>query len=249
MTTAQGCSWTTAGAPNWITVTGGGTGSGPGSVAYSVAANAAATPRNATLTIGGQAHAVAQDGREPTVCTYTISPETAAYNKDAATGTFTVAAPASCGWSAVSNQSWLTVTGGAQGSGAGTVAYAVPRNVETAERSGSITVAGRVFTVRQSGDAGAVHLRGGAGRIPALHAGRHAERDDHHAGELSMDRRVGFPVARGRQQRVWQRVGGDQHALFGQLRRAAFGDRDGALADADRRTEHSRERRPDASMR
>jgi hypothetical protein len=155
VTTAPGCSWTTAGAPNWISVTGGGTGSGPGAVAYSVAANAATTPRTATLTVGGQAHAVAQDGREPTVCTYTISPESAAYNKDAATGTFSVTAPASCGWSAVSSGSWLTVTGGAQGSGPGSVGYAVARNIDTAERSGSITVAGRVFTVRQSGDAGA----------------------------------------------------------------------------------------------
>ena len=155
VTTAQGCSWTTAGAPGWISVTGGGTGSGPGAVAYSVAANAATAPRTATLTIGGQAHAVAQDGREPTVCTYTIAPESAAYNKDAATGTFSVTAPASCGWSAVSSGSWLTVTGGAQGSGSGSVAYAVARNIETAERSGSITVAGRVFAVRQSGDAGA----------------------------------------------------------------------------------------------
>ena len=153
--TAQGCTWTTAGAPDWITVTGGGTGSGPGTVTYTVAANAATTTRNAALTIGGQAHAVAQDGRAPTVCTYTLSPDSAAFNKDAATGTFAVAAPESCGWSATSTASWLTVTSGAQGSGPGTVAYAVARSVDTAERSGSITVAGRVFTVRQSGDAGA----------------------------------------------------------------------------------------------
>ena len=154
VTTVQGCTWTTTGAPNWMTVSGGGAGSGPGTVAYSVAANAATTPRNATLTIGGQAHAVAQDGREPTVCTYTISPESAAFNENAATGTFAVAAPAACGWSAISDQSWLTVTAGAQGSGAGTVAYAVASNTEIAERSGRITVAGRVFTVRQSGDEG-----------------------------------------------------------------------------------------------
>jgi hypothetical protein len=155
VTTAQACTWTTAGAPDWITVTAGGTGSGPGTVAYAVAANGATTARNATLTIGGQAHAVVQEGRAPTVCTYTISPDSAAYNKDAATGTFAVAAPESCGWSATSSASWLTVTSGAQGSGPGTVAYAVARSVDTAERSGSITVAGRAFTVRQSGDGGA----------------------------------------------------------------------------------------------
>lgn len=82
-------------------------------------------------------------------------PEAATHNKDAATGTFTVSAPASCNWSAVSSGSWLTVSGGAPGSGPGTVSYAVAKNLDTADRSGSITVAGRTFTVRQSGDAGA----------------------------------------------------------------------------------------------
>ena len=154
VTTAQGCSWTTAGAPNWMTISGGGTGSGPGAVTYSVAANAATASRSATLTIAGQAHGVTQDGREPAVCTYAISPETAAHNENAGTGSFAVTAPASCAWSAISDRSWLTVTAGAQGSGTGSVAYTVTRNVETAERSGRITVAGRVFTVRQSGDEG-----------------------------------------------------------------------------------------------
>ena len=155
VTTAANCSWTTTGVPDWISVTAGATGNGPGTVAYSVAANAAATARNATLTIGGQAHAVAQDARLPAACSYTISPESAAYSKDAATGTLAISAPASCNWSAVSNSSWLTVTTGAQGSGPGTISYGVARNLETAERSGTIVVAGRTFIVRQSGDGGA----------------------------------------------------------------------------------------------
>ncbi len=155
VTTAQGCIWTATGAPAWITVTAGGTGSGPGTVTYTVAANSASTSRNSTLTIGGQTHTVTQDGVAPTVCTYQISPETAVYNKDAAPGTFAVTAPASCTWTAVSDASWLTITTEAQGSGNGTVAYAVARNLDTAERSGAITVGGRTFSVKQSGDAGA----------------------------------------------------------------------------------------------
>lgn len=155
VTTAQGCGWTASGAPPWITVTAGSTGSGPGTVAYSVAANSTSTSRNSGLTIAGQTHTVTQAGLAPTVCTYQISPGAAVYNKDAGTGTFAVAAPPSCSWTAVSNAAWLTITNGAQGSGAGTVAYAVARNLDTAERSGAITVGARSFSVRQSGDAGA----------------------------------------------------------------------------------------------
>jgi hypothetical protein len=51
----------------------------------------------------------------------------------------------------VSNASWITVTGGASGTGDGTVAYAVdaytgkPRN-----RNGTITIAGQTFAIKQS---------------------------------------------------------------------------------------------------
>ena len=127
VTAAPGCTWTGVAAANWITVTAGSSGSGAGTVAYSVAANTGSESRSGTLSIGGQTHAVSQDGRAPTVCSYQIGPDQAVYNKDAASGTFAVTAPASCAWTAVSNASWLTVVTGAQGSGNGTVAYAVAR--------------------------------------------------------------------------------------------------------------------------
>lgn len=155
VTTSPGCAWTTTGGSEWITVTAGSTGNGSGTVAYAVAANASQQARNGALTIGGQTHAVAQEGRTPTICSYQISPETASYSKDAAAGTFAVTTAASCGWSAVSNAPWLTLTSGSQGSGSGTVAYAVARNLDIAERSGAIAVAGRTFAVTQSGDTGA----------------------------------------------------------------------------------------------
>jgi hypothetical protein len=155
VTAPQGCPWTAAAAPTWITVTSGSSGSSAGTVGYSVAANTGSESRTSTLSIGGQTHTVVQDGRAPTTCSYQIAPGNAVYNKDAASGTFAVTAPASCAWTAVSNASWLTVVAGAQGSGNGTVGYAVARNIDTAERSGVITAAGQSFAVRQTGDAGA----------------------------------------------------------------------------------------------
>jgi hypothetical protein len=154
VTAGSGCPWTGIASANWITVTSGSAGNGGGTVAYSVAVNTGADSRSGTVSIGGQTHAVSQEGRAPVVCSYQISPDQAHYNKDAASGTFAVAAPASCDWKAVSTASWLTVLSGSQGTGNGTVGYAVARNNDTTERSGTITAGGKAFAVSQAGDTG-----------------------------------------------------------------------------------------------
>ena len=52
-----------------------------------------------------------------------------------------------CNWTAVSNASWITITSPASGNGNGTVTYSVART--TTRRSGTMTIAGRTFTVTQ----------------------------------------------------------------------------------------------------
>ena len=148
------CSWSAVPGADWISVTAGRTGTGPGSVTYAVAANSATASRSGSLTIAGQNHAVTQQGRAATVCSYELSPVSADYNKDAATGTFNVSAPADCGWAATSTASWLAITAGSQGSGNGTVSYAVARNVDPTDRTATVAVGTRTFTVRQTGDVG-----------------------------------------------------------------------------------------------
>lgn len=154
VTTSAGCTWSATSSGGWITVTAGASGSGPGTVTYSVAANSATESRSGSLTIAGQSHAITQQGRSPTICSYDVSPSSAEFGKDAATGTFTVSAPADCSWTATSNASWVTITSGSQGSGSGSVAYTVARNGDVPERSAAITIADRRFTVRQAGDTG-----------------------------------------------------------------------------------------------
>lgn len=150
--TSAGCAWSAAAAGAWITIASGASGSGPGTVGYTVAANTAADPRSASLTVAGQTHTVNQEGRPAPVCNYAIAPTTATFSKDEATGSFGVTAPAECAWSATSGASWITITSG-QGSGNGTVGYAITRNRDVADRNGTIAVADRTFTVRQIGDA------------------------------------------------------------------------------------------------
>lgn len=154
ITTAAGCAWSASGAPAWITVSGAANGTGPATLGYAVAANTDTAARSATLAIGGQTHAITQQGRPATVCSYELSPSSAEFSKDAATGTVGVSAPADCAWTAVSDAPWLTVTSGQQGTGSANVAYAVSRNLDITDRRATIAVADRTFTVRQSGDVG-----------------------------------------------------------------------------------------------
>ncbi len=85
-----------------------------------------------------------------TTCSYTISPSSASVVAAGGNGSFSVDASASsCQWTAVSNATWLHVTGGSTGIGDGTVSYSVDANSGGA-RSGTITAANRNFTVSQA---------------------------------------------------------------------------------------------------
>jgi len=61
-----------------------------------------------------------------------------------------VTAPAGCAWTAGSNVSFVTITSGSSGNGNGSVGYSVAAN-SGAARSGSMTIAGQVVTISQSG--------------------------------------------------------------------------------------------------
>lgn len=152
VTVAAGCTWNATSNVEWIVVTAGTTGSGPGTMAYSVNANSSTQPRSGVVTIAGQGHAVTQQGRPPVACTYAIEPDNSSFGNDGGARTFTVDAPAECGWTAVSDASWLIVTTGGQGTGHGTVSYTVAANGDTTERVAQIAVADRRFTVRQGGN-------------------------------------------------------------------------------------------------
>ncbi|WP_320178476.1 BACON domain-containing protein [Roseovarius pacificus] len=144
VTTASGCAWTAVSNDSWITVSAGATGAGSGTVTYAVAANTGPA-RAGTVTVAGQTHAVSQSSG----CTYAITP--GAQNFVAAGGTgasISVTAGAGCTWSAVSNDGWITVTGGSAGNGNGSVTFDVAANTGPA-RAGTLTVAGETFVVTQ----------------------------------------------------------------------------------------------------
>lgn len=86
-------------------------------------------------------------------CTYSISPTSNSFTASSGSGSVTVTTQAGCAWTAISNTSWITITSGSSGSGSGTVGYSVLSNSSTVARSGTVTIAGQLFTVNQSGAA------------------------------------------------------------------------------------------------
>ncbi|MCX6629709.1 MAG: BACON domain-containing carbohydrate-binding protein, partial [Candidatus Solibacter sp.] len=84
-----------------------------------------------------------------TGCTYTVSPASAAVSAAGGSSSFTVATGAACAWTAASNQTWLTVTAGASGTGNGTVTLSAGANTGAA-RSTTATIAGQTVTVSQA---------------------------------------------------------------------------------------------------
>jgi hypothetical protein len=87
-------------------------------------------------------------------CTYSISPTSASVAAGGGTGSVSVTAGAGCAWTAASNATFITITGGSSGSGSGTVSYSVAANGATTSRTGTLTIAGRTFTVTQAGTGG-----------------------------------------------------------------------------------------------
>ena len=147
VSTGTGCAWTAASNAAWITVTSGLSGTGNGVVAFSVTANPGSV-RTGTLTVAGQTFTVTQ-AAVPAPCTYTITPTDVSLNDRAQTGTVAVAAGAGCAWTATSHAAWITVTSGASGQGNGSVAFSITANPADQDRTGTVTIAGRTFTVTQ----------------------------------------------------------------------------------------------------
>jgi hypothetical protein len=144
VTTTAGCTWTTSGAPGWITVTGG-SGTGNGSVTLAVAANTGAA-RTATLTIAGQSFALTQAAAG--ACAYALNPTSLTPTAAGGSSTVAVTTTAGCTWTTTGAPAWITVTGGS-GTGNGSVTLAVAANTGAA-RTATLTIAGQSFALTQA---------------------------------------------------------------------------------------------------
>ncbi|MGD0061008.1 MAG: BACON domain-containing protein [Verrucomicrobiia bacterium] len=143
-----GCDWTAVSNDPFITVTEGASGSGSETVRYSVPGNTNTVPLTGTMTIAGQTFTVNQAAGG---CTFSLSPKSAKYRSVGGSKTVKVKARFSdCAWTAVSNDSFITITGGASGVGNGTVSYTVAGNTNNAPLTGTLTIGDEAFTITES---------------------------------------------------------------------------------------------------
>jgi PKD repeat protein len=142
-----GCAWTATSNNPWITITSGSNGTGNGTVNYSVSVNTSPDQRAGTLTIAGQTLTVTQTGEG---CSYSISKDNQSFPASGGTDSVDVIAGSGCVWTATSNAPWIAITSGNGSTGNGTVNYSVSGNTGTTPRAGTMTIAGKTFTVNQS---------------------------------------------------------------------------------------------------
>jgi hypothetical protein len=148
VTAGTGCAWTSSANVTWISIVAGTSGTGNGTVTFTYGANLNTFSRSGQITIAGLTFTLFQ---QAAACIYSITPTAAHYLAGGGPGTIAVTAGTGCAWTAVSNDSFVTVDSGSPGSGNGTVGYTVTANATTTSRTGTITVAGSTFTVTQDG--------------------------------------------------------------------------------------------------
>ena len=172
LTATDGCTWSARSNDSWIASPAPAGGQGNGTVRLTVAPNGGGS-RNGTVTIAGVTVAVTQTALgapppppapppgppspnppapppvPPPSCNVAISPANTTAGASGERVATTVSAPGGCPWTAKSNVAWLSVVEGETGSGNGTVRVAVGANASGAPRSGTVTIGGQTFTVRQ----------------------------------------------------------------------------------------------------
>jgi hypothetical protein len=161
VSTLSDCAWTATTDAGWISLTAPLSGSGNGTVSFTIAINTGQA-RSGDVVIAGQRSTVTQAAAPapptspsppppspPPSCTFTISPTSQSVVAGGGSGSVAVSAQTGCPWTASSSASWITVTSGSSGTGSGSVAFTVGANTGGA-RTGSLTIAGRTFTVTQA---------------------------------------------------------------------------------------------------
>jgi hypothetical protein len=87
-----------------------------------------------------------------TNCSYSISPARAAYSSSGTrSDQIDVTTGAECGWMAVGNNHWVTVTSGTRGWGSGNIRFSVSPNPSPGPRDGTLAIADQTFAITQDG--------------------------------------------------------------------------------------------------
>jgi all-beta uncharacterized protein/BACON domain-containing protein len=149
VTTQPECAWSASSDAAWITGLTPSSGQGSAQLQMQIAANPDGTARQGDIIVNGQRARIRQDAA---VCRFELSPTDQTVPATGGTGRITITAAAGCAWSAQADATWVVLTGGTTGTGAGSVAYAIASNTGTT-RSASIVVGGQTLKITQQANA------------------------------------------------------------------------------------------------
>jgi hypothetical protein len=134
---------------DWVTITAGATGGSGGTLSYTVSAySGASQSRSGVISVNGIPFTITQNPPN-SACTYSLNPTSTTIGAAGGERTLLVSTGSSCGWTAVSNVPWVTITSGANGAVSGLVAFTVAPN-SGAQRTGTLTIGGIPFSIVQS---------------------------------------------------------------------------------------------------
>jgi uncharacterized protein (TIGR03437 family) len=102
-------------------------------------------------------------------CAFTVTPMSQTFGATGGMDTISVASASGCTWTATANETWLSLTAGANGSGTGLVSYSAAADSGTA-RMGTLTIAGQTVTISEAGATGPVALAIAAPNLPVAPA-------------------------------------------------------------------------------
>jgi hypothetical protein len=151
--TSTVCPWTATSRTPWVAISAGSTGTGSGTVSFTVSPNPMGIgAKSGTISVNDQTFTVNEAAGVP--CVYMLSPSSLTFSPAAASGSFAVSTVLTCPWSAVSNDSWIAITGPPAGAGNGGVSFTIAENPPgSPARTGTIDVRGQTFTIVQGAGA------------------------------------------------------------------------------------------------
>jgi uncharacterized repeat protein (TIGR03803 family) len=103
-----------------------------------------------------------------TNCTVTVNATTVSLSAKGGAKSITVKGDDDCAWSAITTNSFITITSGASGLGDGKVEFTVPPNTNTFALSGTIALGGETVAVNQAAGGCTFSLSPKAGKIKAV---------------------------------------------------------------------------------
>lgn len=113
---------------------------------YSWSDGNASNPRVFTPQLSAATYSAEFDS---TTCSFTLSATSKTLATAASSGSVAVTTTSTCGWDAINEAPWITITSGGSGTGNGTVNFEASANTGTASRTGVLIIAGQTVTVTQ----------------------------------------------------------------------------------------------------